>query len=310
MVVRNIWIYSAAGLLSVAMAVYGLLQPDGEAIVAMGVLGLVLVAVAGPLAFAHTREPRSAGGNDEMTRRMRELSQAFDRFSEMSALSDDARRVLNRRRERELLRSAIEEDISAEDWDAAMVLTTELADRFGYRQDAEEFRERIETARYETVARRVNAAVTHMEALITARRWEDAVGEAARIERLYPESPRARGLVSRVERSLEEYKKDVERRFLVAAQEERVDEAMSLLKELDHWLTPDEAARLQEVARGVIGRARENLGVQFKLAVQDRRWRHAAEIGERIIEEFPNTRMAGEIREMIDTIRERAAAIR
>lgn len=309
MLVRNIWIFSVAGLLGLAMSIVGLVQAN-DAFTAVGVFCLVLVAVTAPFAFSQPRPERPAGGNDELVRKMQDLSAAFDRFSEMSALSDDARRVLNRRRERELLRAAIEEDITAEDWDAAMVLTNELADRFGYRQDAEEFRERIETARYETVARRVNAAVTHMEALITARRWEDAVGEAARIERLYPDSPRARGLVHRVERSLEEYKKDIERRFLVAAQEERVDEAMSLLKELDHWLSPDEAARLQEVARGVIGRARENLGVQFKLAVQDRRWRHAAEIGERIIEEFPNTRMAGEIREMIDAIRERASAIR
>ena len=60
----------------------------------------------------------------------------------------------------------------------------------------------------------------------------------------------------------------------------------------------------------MIGKARENLGAQFRLAVQDRQWERAAEIGDRIIDEFPNTRMASEVRAMIDTIRERAVAMR
>ncbi|MCA9300852.1 MAG: hypothetical protein KDA28_17400, partial [Phycisphaerales bacterium] len=87
------------------------------------------------------------------------------------------------------------------------------------------------------------------------------------------------------------------------------DEAMELLQELDQYLTPDEGARYMEVARGVIGKARENLGVQFKLAVQDRQWRRASEVGQRIVEQFPNTRMADEIREVIDSIRAKAQAL-
>ena len=43
----------------------------------------------------------------------------------------------------EVLR-AIEEDMATGEWDAAMVLVRELAERFGYRADAEEFRARIE----------------------------------------------------------------------------------------------------------------------------------------------------------------------
>ena len=76
---------------------------------------------------------------DELAR----LQKVITHLSEQNALSDDARRVLNRKRERELLRAAIDEDIAAEDWDAAMVLVKELAERFGYRSDAEEFRAHV-----------------------------------------------------------------------------------------------------------------------------------------------------------------------
>ena len=70
-----------------------------------------------------------------------------------------------------------------------------------------------------------------------------------------------------------------------------------------------EAEPYREVAKGVIGQARENLGVQFKLAVQDRQWHIAAAVGDRIIKEFPNSRMAQEIREVIDGIREQASRV-
>jgi hypothetical protein len=234
---------------------------------------------------------------------------AIEQLAKEQALSDDARRVLNRGRERELLRKAIEEDIVAEDWDAAMVLVKELAERFGYRTDAENFRTRIETARYQTLERRVEEAIRGLDSMIVARRWEDALSEAARISRLYPDSPRIEGLRHRVVQAQSRYKQDLERRFLLAAEQDRAEEALALLKELDHYLTEPEAEPYREVAKGVIGKARENLGVQFKLAVQDRQWSRAAEVGDRIIAEFPNSRMAQEIREMIDGIRERATGM-
>jgi len=43
--------------------------------------------------------------------------------------------------------------------------------------------------------------------------------------------------------------------------------------------------------------------------VHDKSWDQAAAAGQRIIEEFPNSRMAGEVRTMIDSIRQRAGAI-
>jgi len=222
---------------------------------------------------------------------------------------DDARRVLNRKHERDLLCAAIEEDINAEDWDAAMTLVKELAERFGYRAEAESFRERIEKARSTTTDRRVTEAIRHLDAMIVRLEWDKALEEAERIARLFPGSPRADGLRNKVVRSRERYKEDLERRFLHAAEAERVDEALELLRELDGYLTEAEAAPYQELARGVIGKARENLGVRFKLLVRDKNWREAAAVGERIIEEFPNTRMADEVRGMIDHIRERASAM-
>jgi tetratricopeptide (TPR) repeat protein len=311
-------VYGSLALLCGAVATRGVMG-DQPGLMTTGLLGLVVVGCTLPLALKRG-SPAGAPANGsskaaeaelhEVRGQLRTLARAIQDLQESMVLSDDARRVLNRKRERELLRKAIQEDINAEDWDAAMVLIRELAERFGYRSDAEEFRQKVETARFTTMDRRVSEAVRGLEELIVRSEWDAALEEAARIARLFPDSPKTEGLRHRVIASRDRYKIDLERRFLHAAQAERVDEAMDLLRQMDQYLTESEGEQFREVARGVIGKARENLGAQFRLAVQDRQWERAAEIGDRIIDEFPNTRMASEVRAMIDTIRERAGAMR
>ncbi|MCG3122226.1 MAG: hypothetical protein GIKADHBN_00607 [Phycisphaerales bacterium] len=275
-----------------------------HAMITFGLAGLVASIVTLPISLVLLSIYRVIGLN-----RMNGVVEGLSRVLDHSALSDDARRVIYRKQERQMLCRAIEEDIGAEDWEAASVLVSELANRFGYRAEAEEFRTRIDAARRQTVDRKVAEAISMLDGLIIQRRWDDAAAEAARIKRLYPESTRVDALSHRVQTARDAYVQELERAFLVAAQEDRVDEAMRILQELDQYLTESQAAPFREVARGVIGKARENLGAQFKLAVQDRRWRDAALVGERIIQQFPNSRMAAEVRGLIDGIRTRATQV-
>ena len=80
---------------------------------------------------------------------------------------------------------------------------------------------------------------------------------------------------------------------------------MELLKELDRYLTPDEARRFMETADAVITKYRDTLGTRFKMAVRDRRWTEAIGFGDAITAQFPNTKMAKEVRELLDTIQSR-----
>lgn len=249
---------------------------------------------------------RSRTSLDTVERRLYELTSAVNTLTQEGGLSEGAKRVLHRREEREILRRAIEQDIATEDWDAAMVLVKELAERFGYRGDAEEFRARIERARAQTYDRDVVDALHALDEHIRGCRWSEAYAEAARLMRIYPDSHRTADLRERVDEARVRYRKELERRFLIAAQREQVEEAMSLLKELDTYLTPTEAEPFQEVARGVIGKSRENLGVRFKLLVHDHNWAGALEIGDQIIMQFPNSRMAQEVRDLLPALREKA----
>ncbi|HYE03723.1 MAG TPA: hypothetical protein VD963_10875 [Phycisphaerales bacterium] len=293
---------SLLGLMA-GMGYFGL-QPR-ESLVGAGAVGILLALAVAPVLIQLDRlaarfvETRVSQNLDELNRNIRLLT-------EQASLSPDARRVLNRGVERELLCRAIEEDIAGQDWDAAMVLSAELADRFGYRAEAEVFRARIEKARAGVQERRLNDAIAQLDGLIVQRRWEQALREAASIRRLFPDSPRVEGLRDRVEQARSVYKADLERRFLEAARQNQIEDAMALLKELDTYLSEAEAEPFREVARGVITRARDNLGAQFKIAVQDRQWALAASLGRRIVAEFPNTRMANEVRQLMDSILSKA----
>lgn len=307
-------IYGSLGVLCGVTAIRGILS-DHESWVLVGLLGLVVVLSTFPIAVRRQGSTAAGGAKaeqelHEVRAQLRQLVRAIESLQETMVLSDDARRTLNRSRERELLLRAIQEDINSEDWDAAMVLIRELAERFGYRADAEEFRQRVETARFTTMDRRVNESLRGLDGMIARAAWDEAMNEASRIARLFPDSPKVEGLRHRVTAARDRYKLDLERRFLRAAQDDRVDEAMELLKQLDQYLTEAEGEQFREVARGVIGKARDNLGAEFKLCIQDRMWERAADLGGRIIDEFPNSRMAQEVREMIDQIRERAAGVR
>ncbi len=289
--------------LSVLLVINGTSAKPFSTITGLGILGLVIVWVLFLLSLLLRRS-----GVGAVEDRIQGLTAMVEHLAQQNSLSDDARRVINRARERELLRRAIEEDMGREDWDAAMVLVKELADRFGYRADAEEFRARITTARAETLDRRYREAVSVLDGLIMQRRWDNAIAEADKIARLFPEVSRVAALRPRVEDARNHYKADVERRFLEATRDGDVDTAMKLLTELDAYLTESEAAPYKEVARGVIGKARDNLGAAFKLAVYNKRWVEAADLGDKIISQFPNSRMAVEVRSLIDGIRTKAAA--
>ncbi len=271
-----------------------------------GYIGILMVLTVGPGVVYLARRKRD--DSKKVLDSIERLCEEVRVMSEQSCLSADARRVLNRKTERDLLYRAIEEDIAAEEWDAALVLVSELAERFGYRAEAEEFRARIHAARETQQDRDVADAIARLDGLIVQRRWDVALREAGRIGRLYPDSPRVENLRERVVQARGVYRGDLERRFAEAASAGRTEEGMTLLKELDLYLTPEEAEPFREMARGIVSKARENLGAQFKLAVQDRRWAQAAAVGRRIINEFPNTKMAEEVRGLLDGILQRANA--
>ena len=264
-----------------------------------GGVGLVFVAAAAPLAILLA----GTGGRLRGDATIRHLLQSL---RENSMLSDNAKRVLFRDRELQLLRNAIEDDIARGDYNAAITLCEEMSALFGQRQEAESFRSRIAQARAQQYELEVQAALDQFEASLEECSWAAVHQQASRLRRLYPDSHLVSGLDQRIEEARSRHKTDLEARFLEAADQDDPEAAMRLLKELDRYLSPDEAGRLSGVAQAVIHRHRDRLGSRFREAVSGHQWSEATQLGEAIVAEFPNTQMANEVRPMIEVMRARA----
>lgn len=294
---------------------FGVLLLLGIAVLALGVyeaavlreftmLGLGVIAVMLPACASVLVQRMGNGGAAEVPPEQLELLRSINERMQMSELE---RRMADRQRDRGSLRRSIQEDIEAGDYEAALRLVDEMADDFGYVEEAEQFRQHIIDARQRQRDQEIDRAVIAVDEMCNRYDWAAANREVERLQRLYGDDARIKALPQRVERARDEHKHDIERQFLRAAEVGDTDSAMKLLKELDMYLTPQEAEAYLETARGVIGQARENTAVRFRLAVSDRDWVEAVKVGEQIIREFPNSQMADEVRGMMDLLRERAS---
>ncbi|QNN24574.1 hypothetical protein HED60_20625 [Planctomycetales bacterium ZRK34] len=306
---RDVWL----------MILFALLLLAGLAVLVLGVreaigqgeyvtLGLGLLAVTIPASLYALAGSKS--GTGDMGLYIQEQNRLLKSINDRMLISDQAKRIAFRQKDRDALREAIIEDLRQEDYDAAMALVNEMADEYGYREEAEQFRQQIIDVQAKKREVMIQKAVARIDELCERKDWDLAKHEVSRLQRLYPDYPTIDELPQRVAKAVNKHKLDIERQFLEAAERDDVDAAMELIKEMDKYLTPEEAAPFLETARGVVGKKRQNLGVRFKMAVQDRDWIDGVRVGEQIIKEFPNSMMAKEVREMLDTLRERAASQR
>lgn len=225
--------------------------------------------------------------------------------AENSALSDWSKRIVYREKDYEFLRDTIQGCIVRQDWESAEHLIETLEEELGFKAEAERLRGDVAQARQATTEERVAAAINRFEALCGAQKWEQAEREVKRLQTLFPGQPRIARLGEEIAQRRERYKRYLLQEYDQAIRIHDVDGAHRLLFELDRYLSPNEAAALKESARGVFKAKLLQAGVQFSLAVSDRQWAKAIEIGAEVIHEFPNSRYAQEIQAMMPALQRR-----
>ncbi|MCC7145891.1 MAG: hypothetical protein IT443_05550 [Phycisphaeraceae bacterium] len=265
-----------------------------------GLTGLVLLAVS---AIRWAIAPLE----DSLQKGFADLTPLLTSLNERLLISETAKRIVYREKDRQVLRQAIQEDVNKGDIDGALVLINQMGETYGYHEEAEVLRAQISQEQTADVNRKIDSALARLDDLLASNAWDKAYAEVGRIQRTYPHSPRVQNLEQRVRQAYDTRKSALERQFLAAAERDDVDLALELMKQLDRYLSEKEAEPYRETARGVIGKKRDNLGVQFKLSLQDKEWSRALEVGQQIIREFPNTKMAQEVRDMLDLLRQRTA---
>ncbi len=231
---------------------------------------------------------------------------ALEQINQSNRLSDIAKAIAYRDLDQQILRDAVFDKLQQKDFQAANQIIAEIAQRAGYKVLADQLKRQADTYHDATDAERVNQVIDNINKLLDTFQWSKA---AAQIERLISEHPNAENAKAMRQKLIE--KKDERKKQLLTEWDEAVkaratDRGLQILRELDMYLTPNEALALQEAARDVFRSKLHNLGVEFSLAISSRQWQQALTTGQKIMQEFPNSRMAQEIREKFDALKQRA----
>ena len=220
-------------------------------------------------------------------------------------LSETAKSIAYRDADRQSLREAVFDKLQQQDFDATFQIIDEISCCRAYETLAEQLRAEANRYRDATDRERENQVIAHIERLFETHQWTRA---SAMIERLivdYQNSEKAKAMRQTLFDKKQERKKILLAAWDDAVKRQDTDRSLEILKELDLYLTPNEGLALQEAARDVFKNKLHSLGVRFSLAVSEKKWRKAMRTGRDIIHDFPNSKMAGEIREKIDILKQK-----
>lgn len=225
-----------------------------------------------------------------------------------SQISDGVKSITHREVERDALRKAIREEILKEDWEAAYNLIEDMERRFGYRVEAYSYRKEVDEFRARVIEDKLQASLRLTRELIRDRKWEEAHAEIQRLQRLAQQDSRVSEVLQELDNRKTEHKNTLLAAWHEAVEREDVDRAIELLKEIDPYLTREEARKHEDLARRVVKARIVELGVQFRKAVTEKRWDDAIKVGDTICTEFPNSLMAREVGESSEALRTRASS--
>ncbi len=257
------------------------------------------------------RVSRIASTLNENSARLEEASKAMEsirdgllQINHTTRISEAAKAIAFREDDKRSLREAVFERLKQNDFNGAYEIVDEIENHSSYRLLAEELRRQVDNYRNATQEERIDQAIAQVEKLFDACQWVKA---SLQIESLIRANPTSEKLKTLRQKLVE--RKEERKRILLAAWDDAVtrqetDRSLEILRELDMYLTPNEALALQEAAKDVFRTKLHNLGVQFALAVSDKHWSNALEIGQQIVRDFPNSRMSVEIREKLHVLRQ------
>ena len=317
----NIWTVLAVGLLGIVFAACAVkltllvraAPADGAedllkwvvALVAIPVAAVAVVIGRGLLGAIVSNESGVREIADHM-KRMESLTEAVHdssrRLADLAQLSDTAKSLLYRRRELEAMNELLHEHLIRQDYAAAEAFVNDAEELLGYAEQVEQMRKEIAEARETTLDQKVDSAINRMNRAIMAQEWAQAFRQGRRLQELVPDNPKVAAAVQSIRDARAGHKRELLGAYGDAVRTSDIDRSIELLRELDKYLSPQEAAALKESARGVFRAKIHYLGVQFSIRVTDEQWDEALAIGRQIIEEYPNSRMAQEVREKMDQL--------
>ena len=241
---------------------------------------------------------------EDVAKGLSKITEGLSEICQSTRLSESAKAIAFRDTERDSLKEAVYQKLNQLDFEAADELIDEIAQHHEHSDLAMDLRKIAELKQKASLNDRVEEYVRQIEALLSDYQWGKASVRIEGLIKAYPDSERALAMRGRLFTCKEQHKRELLSAWDDAVKREDTDRGLDILKELDAYLTPNEALALQEAAKDVFRNKLHILGVQFSMAVSDKDWNAAMEVGETIITDFPNSRMAEEIKAKMEVLKQ------
>lgn len=303
-----------AGVLTAAV-ILGLAGPEDTAVfIIMGIAFIALLAACSIVIISLlTRITGDIENISKLSEQIEKITGNIEKCrSEMAEinrntrLSETAKRIAFRDADRQTLCEAVYEKLQQKDFDTAYEIIDEIAHSKIYLELVKQLREEAEKYRNANKEERVNQVINHIDKLLDNHQWAKASLQIERLIETAPDSKKAKSMRQKLYDKKEQRKRELLKMWDESVKRQETDRSLEILKELDLYLTPNEGLALQEAARDVFRTKLHNLGVEFSIAVTGKDWEQALKTGQEIIDEFPNSRMATEIREKMNALKKRA----
>ena len=241
---------------------------------------------------------------EEVSKALERIGDRLEELCQSTRLSERTKAIAFRDAERASLHEAVMQKLNTRDYDAAYEMIDEIARRSEYSDLADQLRCEVERHRQSSRDEKLEPIVAQIERLFDDGQWSKATVQIEGLIKAYPDSDLARSMRQRLYERKEGKKKTLLSAWDDAVKRQDTDRSLEILKDLDMYLTHNEALALQEAAKDVFRTKLHNLGVRFSIAVSDRHWVEALDVGQQIITEFPNSRMSEEIRGRLDILKQ------
>lgn len=220
-------------------------------------------------------------------------------------MSETAKSIAFRDIDIQVLREAVIDKLHRQDFENTYQLLNEISEQPRYLHLANKLKIQADAYQNATDKERENQIIEHIKKLLEEKQWALASSQIERLIQSFPQSQKALDMRQKLFAKKQERKKVLLTAWDDAVKRQDTDRSLEILRELDLFLTPNEALALQEAARDVFRNKLHGMGVQFSLAVSENRWKHALQVGKQIMDDFPNSRMAQEIKEKKDILEKR-----
>lgn len=241
---------------------------------------------------------------EELTNALDEIHTGLRKINQTSLMSDAVKSIAFRDADRQSLREVIFEKLQTRDFSTANEIIKEVEKLPEYEDLADELKAQSEKFQNATEQERVSQLIAHIEKLIDEAKWARASAQIEGLIRAHPESEQAKNMRIVLFERKQERKKILLAAWDDAVTSQETDRSLDILKELDSYLTPSEALALQEAASDIFRTKLHKLGMKFSIAVTEKRWSDALDIGQQIMREFPNSKMCQEIYTKIDVLKQ------